>query len=401
MSAAPGPGASRLLPADVARVGVAGLRARPLRAALSALGIAIGICAMVAVVGLSGSSRAELLDRLDRLGTNLLRVEPGSSLGGADATLPDAAAATVGRAEGVLDATAVGATDLTARRSELVPEADTGGILVQAATPDLLETLGGRVASGRFLDEATAGYPTVVLGAVAAQRLGVTSAAGGPQVFIGGSYYTVVGVLDPLELASEIDRSALIGFGQAAAATGGTPPPTTVYVRADPEQVEEVRGVLARAANPQRPEEVAVSRPSDALAARAAAAGAFTSLLLGLGAVALLVGGVGIANVMVISVLERRREVGLRRALGATRRHIRVQFLVESLALAGAGGAAGVVLGAGVTLAHAAARGQPAVLPVVVLLGGLGAALVIGALAGLYPAARAARLPPTEALRTS
>ncbi|RBY85172.1 ABC transporter permease [Blastococcus sp. TF02A-26] len=401
MTAPGAPEPSRLLLPDVWRVGIAGLRARPLRAALSGLGIAIGICAMIAVLGLSESSRAELLDRLDRLGTNLLRVEPGSTLGGGEATLPTAAAATMGRMDGVLGAAAVGATDLTARRSDLIPEADTNGIVVQTATPDLLDTVGGRVAAGTFLDDAVDGYPVAVLGAVAAERLGISSVEGSRQVVIGSSSYAVVGILEPIELAPEIDRSVLIGDEQAAVVYGDAPAPTTVYVRAATDRVETVQRSLARAADPENPEEVAVSRPSDALAARAAASGAFTSLLLGLGAVALLVGGVGIANVMVLSVLERRREIGLRRALGATRRHVRIQFVVESLALSGVGGLAGVVLGSVVTAAYTAHQGQRTVLPAAALLGGLAAALLVGVLAGLYPAARAARLPPTEALRTA
>jgi putative ABC transport system permease protein len=160
-----------------------------------------------------------------------------------------------------------------------------------------------------------------------------------------------------------------------------------------------VHDIVPSAANPEHPEEVDVSRPSDALAARAEADDALTGLFLGLGAVALLVGGIGIANTMVISVLERRSEIGLRRALGATRGHVRAQFLVESLLLAAGGGLAGILVGALVTGAYANARGWTTVVPPEALAGGVGAALAIGAAAGLYPAGRAARLSPTEALR--
>ena len=400
VTATPAP-RGRLHVADLARVGYVGLLTRRTRAALSALGIAIGIAAMVAVLGISESSKADLLADLDRLGTNLLRVSPGQTLTGNDSSLSKDASAMIGRIGPVERTSATAAVDATVRRTDFINEGETGGISVVASTTDLLETLGGRVASGRFLDAATERYPAVVLGAVAAERLGISDVSNRPQVYLGGQWFTVVGILEPLPLAPEIDRSALVGFPVAVDRLGADGTPSTVYVRAGTDAVEEVRSVLAATAKPEAPEEVEVSRPSDALEARAAAKTAFTSLFLGLGAVALLVGGVGIANVMVISVLERRREIGLRRALGATKGHVGLQFLTESLILSGLGGLAGVTLGALVTFAYSASQGWTTVVPVVGLLGGTVAALAIGAVAGLYPAARAARLAPTEALRTT
>jgi putative ABC transport system permease protein len=398
---------SRLLPGDVLRVGSIGLRTRRLRAGLSALGIAIGIAAIVGVLGISESSSADLLAQLDSLGTNLLSVQPGQTLGGATAKLPSESEALVSRIGPVEAVSSVADLSATVLRNDQVDKNTTGGITVKAARPNLLGALRGSVAQGQFLTAANQRHPVVVLGAVAAERLGITTLRRGTAVWLGGRWFTVVGILDGLPLAPEIDRSALIGYPQAETAF---PPsgyssdndvlPSTVYARTDPDQVEAVHDVLAATANPENPEEVQVSQPSDALTARAAAKRAFNSLFLGLGAVALLVGGVGIANVMVISVLERRSEIGLRRALGATKAHVRTQFLAESLLLALLGGLGGVAIGAAVTAGYAANRGWQIVIPASAVAIGLGAALLIGAIAGLYPAVRAARLAPTEALRS-
>jgi putative ABC transport system permease protein len=390
---------SRLLPADILRVGGIGLRTRRLRAALSALGIAIGIAAMVAVLAISESSKSDLIATLDRLGTNLLRVAPGQTLFGEDAKLPEEARAMIGRIAPVEEVSAVEGVDATVRRTPYIAQEETGGISVAAADLDLPATLGATLRAGVYLNAATSRYPAVVLGSVAAERLGIDRV--GVNIWLGDRWFTVVGILDPIELAPDLDRSALVGLPIAKELFGAEGSASTIYVRAKPDELDDVRRVLGATANPEHAEEVDVSRPSDALEARAAAKTAFTSLFLGLGAVALLVGGVGIANVMVISVLERRSEIGLRRALGAAKGHIRVQFFAESLMLAAAGGTAGVALGSLITVVYAANRGWAAVVPWYVPVGGIGAAIAIGAAAGLYPAMRAARLAPTEALRSA
>ena len=392
---------SALHPGDLFRVASIGLRSRRLRASLSALGIAIGIAAMVAVVGISESSKSHLLAALDKLGTNLLVVEPGQGfIGDEDAVLPTTSEAMLRRIGPVEKVSSVTAVDATVLRTDLAPGDQTGGITVKAADTQLLDTLVGEMADGEWLDEARAGLPVVVLGSVAAERLGITDVGDGVQVWLGEEWFTVIGIMEPFELAPDLDTAAIIGRDIATAELGAAETPGTVYLRTDPDKVDDVQAVIAPTANPENPDQVAVSRPSDAIEARAAASNAFTALFLGLGAVALLVGGVGIANVMVISVLERRSEIGLRRALGATRRHVSVQFLSEALLLSAAGGLAGVLLGAAVTAVYDVARGWEIVVPVAGVAGGITAALAIGAGAGLYPATRAARLAPTDALRT-
>jgi putative ABC transport system permease protein len=393
---------ARLRPADVLRVGSAGLRTRPTRAFLSALGIAIGIAAMVAVVGISTSSREDLNQRLAALGTNLLTVGPGQTLFGKESHLPDEAEGMIRRIGPVLSVSAVGrVNDTRVYRNDKVPSGQSGSIQVLATRTDLLDTVGGQVASGTFLNEATARYPAVVLGATAAERLGVGEAGPEQQIWLGGRWFTVVGVLEPVALASELDTAALVGWPVAKDLLTFDGYATTVYTRSEEQYVTDVQAVLAATANPEAPNEVKVSRPSDALAAKQATDATLNALLLGLGAVALLVGGVGVANTMVISVLERRAEIGLRRSLGATRGQIRLQFLAESQLLSGLGGIGGVLLGIGVTTGYAMYQDWPTLVPLWAMVGGVVSTLVIGGLAGLYPAVRAARLSPTEALAAS
>ena len=393
--------ASRLPFRDLLRVAVVGLRTRKLRAALSALGIAIGIASLVAVLGLSESSKSDLLAQLDRLGTNLLTVRAGQGIGLGSAELPEAAAPMVARVGPVEVTSAISDVDANVYRTEFVPEGQTGGITVQAVDLDLLDTLNGTLASGRFLDEATARYPGVVLGSVAAERLGLDQTSVATRVLLGGEWFSVIGVLEQFELSPDLDRAALIGIDAADIYLGHEFVPTAIYVRTEPAFIDEVITVLPATANPENPEEIEVERPSDVLEAREAASDAFTNLFLGLGAVALLVGGVGIANVMVISVLERRSEIGLRRAIGATRRHVALQFLGEASVLSVAGGVAGVAGGVGFTAIYAATQGWQLLIPPLAWVGGLIAAVVIGVIAGLYPAVRASKLSPTEALRSA
>lgn len=391
---------SHLLPRDVLMVGTVGLRTRKLRTALTATGIAIGIAALVAVMGISSSSSADLRAKLDALGTNRLEVQAGTSFRpGSIATLGDDAVVMVRRIGPVAHASGITPATATVRRSPYVSASETGGISVQATDPELAQTIGARVRDGRFLSAADVSMPTVVLGADAASTLGIANLDHDPMVYVGGGWFTVVGILYRAPLYPNLDTATFVGLPIAEQRFGASTAPSSVFVVTAKDQVDAVRGVLPTTANPQSPGEVQVSRPSDAIKAKNAADTMLTALLLGLGAVALLVGGIGIANVMVISVLERRTEIGVRRALGATRGHVRIQFLVEAVLLSGLGGILGVVLGIAITAAYVAVQGIALSIPAAAAVVGVGAALVVGALAGLSPAGRAARLAPADAIR--
>jgi putative ABC transport system permease protein len=390
----------RLALGDLARVASVGLRTRRVRAALSALGIAIGVAAIVAVLGLSSSSQAGLLAEIDKLGTNLLTVSNGQTLFGQTAELPLASPGMIRRIGPVTEVQYSGSTSANVYRSPLIPAVNTNGLAVETTSPGLPKAVGTSLAQGRYLNAATQHEPVAVLGAQAASLLGIDRIYPGERVWLGGMWFYVAGILKPAALAPEIDDSVLVGFPAAERWLGLDGHPTMIYVRSVTSQTAAVQSVLAATANPEAPNEVNVSQPSEALTARADAQGALNSLFLGLGAVSLLVGAVGVANIMLIGVLERRSEIGLRRSLGATKSQIRTQFLAEAILLALLGGAAGVTAGAISTLIYAHLKHWTPVVPTSAWAGGLAAAILIGAIAGLLPAIRAARLSPTEALRT-
>jgi putative ABC transport system permease protein len=390
-------------PTDLARLSAVGMRTRKLRAFLSALGIAIGVAAIVAVLGISSSASHRLQQEISRLGTNLLTVANGQTISGATAELPVAAPGMIARIGSVtaVDDTGI-VNNVTVFRTPLIPKINTNALSVRATSLTLPRTVGTSVAQGRFLDAATAQEPVAVLGAAAAGRLGVDRIYPGERIWVvgphGGQWFYLAGVLHPALLATEIDSSVLIGYPAAARYLGSDDHPSQIYLRANTNRVTTVHDLLGATANPEHPEQVTVGRPSDALVAQLAAKRALNSLFLGLGAVSLLVGAIGIGNVMLIGVLERRSEIGLRRALGATKGHVRMQFLSEAMLLAFVGGGAGVGLGAAATTVYARGQHAPTVIPLLGWAGGFLAALLIGAVAGLLPAIRAARMSPTDAL---
>ena len=323
----------------------------------------------------------------------------GQSFTGQNVPLPLVAPGMIARIGPVYDVADTGAiSSANVYRSPLIPSINTNALSVVATTLNLPGAVGTSVAQGEFLNPATATEPVCVLGAAAAQRLGIDRLYAGERVWLGGMWFYVAGILNPAILAPEIDSSVLVGYGAAATYLGyasvldGRPAignPTTIYVRSQTSQVAAVYNVLAATANPEDPSEVDVSQPSNTLVAEADAKGTFNGLFLGLGAVALVVGAIGVANIMIISVLERRSEIGLRRALGATRAQIRNQFLTEAILLALLGGAAGIATGALATAIYASTKHWATVIPPLAWAGGMGAALAIGAIAGILPAIRA------------
>ncbi len=389
----------QLQPSDLARLSIVGLRTRKLRAGLSALGIAIGVAAIVAVLGITASSQAGLLDEINQLGTNLLTVSNGENLLGAPTELPVTAPAMIERMRGVEQVQSTGAVSgANAYRSPYIPVSNTNSLTVQAASLALLPVVATSVAQGHYLNAATTQEPVAVLGAVAAQRLGIDRIYPGERIWAGSQWLYLVGILRPAVLAPAIDSSILVGYPAAEKYLGFDGHPSTIYLRSQNSRVTTVNNLLAATANPENPNQVNVSQPSAALVAQAEAQSALNGLFLGLGAIALLVGAVGVANIMIISVLERRSEIGLRRALGATRGHIRTQFLSEAVLLGLLGGAVGVALGVASTVVYAQTKGWSTVIPIEAWAGGIAASVIIGAVAGLIPALRAARLSPTQAL---
>ncbi|MEU9188923.1 ABC transporter permease [Streptomyces sp. NPDC048484] len=380
-----------------------GIRTRKVRAALSALGISLGIATMIVVTAIPASSQKALLERLSALGTNMLTAQAQPDLK-PPVLLSEESVAMVARIGPVTAVSAVANTHAVVNRSDKVDPDTYAGLTVLAAKDNLMSLINARVQSGRFLNRTSDAFPTAVLGSVAAARLGLPSVPPGgpaPQIYIDDRWFTVIGVLEQTPLSPDIDRSVLVPWQPARTELGFDGRPTVIYVKAEEPRIEAVRDVLPDTVNPALPGVIMISRPSDALAAKRDAQTTFSALFLGLAGVALVVGGVGVANTMVVSVLERRREIGLRRALGATRGHIRLQFLTESVALSTLGGLAGTLLGVLATLAYTAYQGWPPVIPPIAVAGGVAGTVLVGAIAGLYPSLRAARLSPTEALASA
>jgi putative ABC transport system permease protein len=384
----------RLTPGDLLGLGFVGIRTRRMRAALSALGISIGVATMIVVTGIPASSQAALEAELSTLGVDLLEAVPAQQ--DPPRPFPRESVAMVRRIAPVTGVTAMARTGALVHRSDRTDPSDGSGLSVRAARPDLLQVLDARVRAGHWLTPAEQAFPAAVLGSVAATRLGFDRP--GAQVLIGTRWYTVVGILQPVALSADVDRSVLVGWESARTELAFDGHPTVLYVRAAEAQLEAVHAVLPATVDPAEPSRVTVTRPSDALVAKRATEASFSALMLGLAGVALLVGGVGVANTMVISVLERRSEIGLRRALGSSRGQIRAQFLTEAVMLSALGGFVGTATGLLLTMLYSAHHDWPLVVPVPSTLAGLAGSMLVGMVAGVYPSVQAARMTPTEAL---
>jgi putative ABC transport system permease protein len=328
-----------------------------------------------------------------------VKASPQAGFFGTQEELPEGVIGMVERIGPVEEVTSTTQTDLLVRRSNFISEFEGGGISTIVTSSELLNVIGGKLSEGRFITDGLSDLPVTVLGNVTAKRLGITNLSKPTKILIDDEWFGVIGIVEELKIHPDLDRSVFIGYGAAKKLFDINEEPTTIYLRANPTFIEDVVEVIAPSMNPENPDQVEVSRPSDALEAQQAVEASFTNLLLGLGSVALLVGGVAIANVMVMSVLERRMEIGVRRSIGATRREIRYQFLLESIVLSGIGGLVGVMLGSLITLAYTNYTNIVFSIPVWQILGAVVLALLIGAISGVYPAIKASKIQPAEAVR--
>jgi len=391
---------SRFRVRDVLRTAWIGVASRPHRTALASLGVALGIASLTALTGVAASNQAQLLANLDRMGANLAIVTPAIGPDDNLVPLPAAAPEMVERVDSVADVGVfeTAPENISVYRSDVVPATESNGLKVAVARPDVLRAIEAEVAEGRWFDDASRSLPVTVLGRTAADRLGITHP--GDRVWIGGQWYGVLGILESAGLATEIDTAAILGDRWVRDTYEGATigEISEMYVRAEPGQITRVKNVLASAASPGSPF-VSVNTLTGLTDARATADDSLSTLGMALAGIALLVGAIGIANTMVVAVLERRGEIGLRRSLGARPSQIAIQFLTEAAALALIGGIAGLAFGTGAATLFALTRGQPVVIPIETVVASPLVAVLVGAAAGLYPALRAARLSPTLALR--
>lgn len=391
---------------DLLAEAYSGVTQRPGRAVFTGLGIMLGVGTFVAVLGLTSTAGGQISDRFTALMATEVRVEPAE---GADAAalFPPDADARVGGIDGVDEAGVWWVVDDTggiAATGVPVPGlADPGVVPILAASPGFLRAIDAELGHGRLYDEihSERGERVVVLGEAAARELGVLSLVGSPVVFLDGVPFTVVGVLTETERNTDTLFSIMVPRGTAEALWGAPTleRPPHMLVATEVGAAAVVADQVPVALRPESPEAFTVIPPPDPSTLRDQVSSDLSILFLLLAGVSLTIGAVGIANTMMVSVLERVGEIGLRRAIGAHRRHVSGQFLIESAIIGLGGGMVGTSLGVLTVVAVAVSREWTAILAPAVVLPAPVIGAVVGMAAGAYPALRAAMIQPVDALQ--
>ncbi|MEV1061597.1 ABC transporter permease [Streptomyces sp. NPDC050263] len=385
---------------------LAGVLARPTRSALTTLGTVLGITTLVITIGVSATAGNQIVGRFDALTATSVTVEvPGPA--GSVPLVDWSGVNAVGRLAGVESVAAIADSTDTAsvqvRANDVVSPGDVTDqtMAVLAASPTLPAAVRGRMTTGRFFDDGNiARHDRVaVLGDQAARLLGINSVRDSPAVFLKGQAYTVIGILGDAEREQQLSTGVILPPTTAEDQLGlGTV--TRVLINTALGAAKQVAHQAPIALAPGAEDALAVTAPPDPAKARKGVQGDVNGLFLVLGLVSLVVGAIGIANVTLVTVMERIGEIGLRRALGASRRQVAGQFLVESTTIGLLGGVIGAVLGMVVVVAVSAVRDWTPVLDVRLAFGAPVAGALVGLLAGLYPSLRASRMEPVDALRS-